>query len=75
MMNVSPDQEGTLSQTLQLRLNQNGQIVDNPDNRFQLYGSVVIGNQVYNGLLLEGTPTAFGVQTETRKSLSRRRCF
>jgi hypothetical protein len=70
MMSVTPDQEGTLSQTLQLRLNQNGQIVDNPDNRFQLYGSVVIGSQVYNGLLLEGTPTAFGVQSETRKSLS-----
>jgi hypothetical protein len=70
MMKVSPDQEGTLSQTLQLRLNQNGQIVDNPENRFQLYGSVVIGNQVYQGLLLEGTPTAFGVETEARQSLS-----
>ena len=30
MTNVSPDQEGTLSQTLQLTLNQNGQIVDEP---------------------------------------------
>ena len=70
MMSVTPDQDGTLSQTLQLTLNQNGQIVENPDNRFQLYGSVVIGNQVYRGLLLEGTPTAFGVQAETRRSLS-----
>ena len=70
MMSVTPDHDGTLSQTLQLTLNQNGQIVANPDNRFQLYGRVVIGNQVYNGLLLEGTPTAFGVETETRKSLS-----
>ncbi len=70
MMKVSPDQEGTLSQTLQLKLNQNGQIINNPDNRFQLYGSVVIGNQVYQGLLLEGTPTAFEVQSETRKSLT-----
>ena len=70
MSSVKPDQDGTLSQTLQLTLNQNGQIVANPDNRFQLYGSVVIGNQVYRGLLLEGTPTAFGVQSETRKSLS-----
>jgi len=70
LMSVTPDQDGTLSQTLQLTLNQNGQIVENPDNRFQLYGSVVIGNQVYRGLLLEGTPTAFGVQTETRRSLS-----
>ncbi len=70
MMKVSPDHEGTLSQTLQLTLNQNGQLINTPDNRFQLYGSVVIGNQVYQGLLLEGTPTAFGVQSETRKSLS-----
>ena len=70
MMSVTPDQDGTLSQRLQLTLNQKGQIVENPDNRFQLYGSVVIGNQVYRGLLLEGTPTAFGVQTETRRSLS-----
>jgi hypothetical protein len=70
MMSVKPDREGTLSQTLQLRLNQKGQIVDNPENRFQLYGSVVIGNQMYNGLLLEGTPTAFGVQTESRKTIS-----
>jgi len=70
MSSVTPDQDGTLSQTLQLTLNQQGQIVANPDNRFQLYGSVVIGNQVYRGLLLEGTPTSFGVQSETRKSLS-----
>ncbi len=70
MSSVTPDQDGTLSQTLQLTLNQKGQIVANPENRFQLYGSVVIGNQVYRGLLLEGTPTAFGVQSEPRKSLS-----
>ena len=70
MSSVTPDQDGTLSETLQSTLNQNGQIVANPDNRFQLYGTVVIGNQVYRGLLLEGTPTAFGVQSETRKSLS-----
>ncbi len=70
MSSVTPDQEGTLSQTLQLTLNQDGQIVANPDNRFQLYGSVVIGSQVYRGLLLEGTPTSFGVQSETRRSLS-----
>jgi hypothetical protein len=64
MVNVRPDQDGTLSQTLQLKLDQNGQLVDNPDNRFQLYGSVVIGNQVYRGLLLEGKPTAFGAQAQ-----------
>jgi hypothetical protein len=70
MMSVTPDQDGTLSQTLQLKLDQNGQIVDNPENRFQLHGSVVIGNQVYRGLLLEGTPTAFGAQSANGRSLS-----
>jgi hypothetical protein len=75
MMSVTPDQEGTLSQTLRLMLNQNGQIVDNPENRFQLYGSVVIGSQIYNGLLLEGTPTTFGVQTEPRMTLSGANAF
>ncbi len=70
MLSMKPDQDGTLSQTLQLMLNQKGQLVDNPENRFQLYGSVVIGNQVYRGLLLEGTPTSFGVQSESRTSLA-----
>ena len=40
------------------------------DNRFQLYGTVVIGNQVYRGLLLEGTPTAFGAQAQNGSSLT-----
>ena len=62
MLNVTPDKDGTLSQSLQLRLDQNGQMVQTPDNRFQLYGSVVIGDQIYRGLLLEGTPTAFGAR-------------
>jgi hypothetical protein len=64
MLNVSPDKDGTLSQSLQLRLDQNGHVVQNPNNRFQLYGSVVIGNQIYRGLLLEGTPTAFEAQAQ-----------
>ena len=62
MASVTPDQEGTLSQKLRLKLDQNGRVVDNPENRFQLYGSVVIGDQVYRGLLLEGRPTDFGAQ-------------
>jgi hypothetical protein len=64
MLSVTPDKDGTLSQSLQLRLDQNGQMVQTPDNRFQLYGSVVIGDQIYRGLLLEGTPTAFEAQAQ-----------
>ena len=62
MASVTPDQEGNLTQQLRLKLDQHGHVVDNPENRFQLYGSVVIGNQVYRGLLLEGRPMDFGAQ-------------
>jgi hypothetical protein len=65
MINVNPDQDGTLSQSLQLKVDKNGHLVDTPDNRFELHGTVVIGNQVYRGLLLEGKPTSFGAQAQT----------
>ncbi len=70
MASVTPDQEGTLSQKLQLKLDQNGRVVDNPENRFQLYGTVVIGNQVYRGLLLEGRPTDFGAQLQNGRFIT-----
>jgi hypothetical protein len=70
ILSVTPNQDGTLTQTLQLKLDQNGKLVENPDNRFQLYGTVVIGNHVYRGLLLEGTPTAFGAQMLKSPSFS-----
>jgi len=70
MASVTPDQEGTLSQKLRLKLDQNGHVVDNPENRFQLYGSVVIGNQVYRGLLLEGRPTDFGAQLQNGRFIT-----
>jgi hypothetical protein len=70
MLSVTPDKEGTLSQSLQLKLDQNGQMVDNPDNRFQLVGSVMIGDKLYYGLLLEGKPTAFGAQAQSATSPS-----
>jgi hypothetical protein len=69
LVSVTPNQDGTLSQTLQLTLDQNGKLVPGTNNRFQLYGTVKIGNQVYQGLLLEGTPTAFGAQVQTGSSL------
>lgn len=53
---------GTQSQSLILTLNQNGQLVSSPNNAYSLYGSVVIGGQTFNGLLLQGIPTAFGAQ-------------
>jgi hypothetical protein len=75
MLNVSPDNDGTLSQTLRLKLDMNGRLVENPDNRFQLFGSVVIGDQVYRGLLLEGKPTAFGAQVQSGAPLRNANVF
>jgi hypothetical protein len=72
---VTPDQEGTLSQELQLKLDQNGHVVDNPENRFQLYGTVVLGNQVFRGLLLEGRPTDFGAQLQNGRFITGRDVF
>jgi hypothetical protein len=71
VVNVTPDNDGTLSQTLRLQLDQHGRLVEDPENRFQLHGTVVIGDQVYRGLLLEGEPTAFGAQAQAGASLRR----
>jgi hypothetical protein len=70
IVSLTPNQDGTLSQVLQLELDQNGKLVQNPNNRFELYGTVVIGNQVYRGLLLAGTPTAFGARILRSPSIS-----
>jgi len=63
MVDLMPDLEGTLNETLQLRLDRDGKLVDQPDNRFELRGSVTIGGKFYEGLLLEGRPTAFGARS------------
>jgi len=62
MFDVMPDVEGTLNETLQLTLDREGRLVEGADNNFELRGSVTIDGQVYEGLLLEGRPTAFGAQ-------------
>lgn len=51
------------TETLTAVLDKNGNLVSSPLNSFQVYGTVVIGGQTYTGLLLSGTPTAFGSQT------------
>ena len=73
MVDMRPDADGTLSQMLKMRLDRNGQLVNSPDNSFQIRGSVVIGDKTYQGLLLEGKPTAFGAdlqETPTAKKKS-----
>ena len=60
MVHMLPDEDGTLSQSLKMKLDRHGRLVKSPDNTFQIRGTVVIGDKTYQGLLLEGKPTAFG---------------
>ncbi len=60
MVHMLPDADGTLSQLLKLKLDRHGRLVQSPENTFQVRGTVVIGGETYQGLLLEGKPTAFG---------------
>jgi hypothetical protein len=68
MFHMLPDQDGTLSQSLQMKLDRHGRLVDSPENRFQIRGSVLIGDRVYHGLLLEGRPTDFGAEVQETKA-------
>jgi hypothetical protein len=70
LFRVTPNTDGTLTQKLELKLDQNGRLVETPDNTFQLYGTIKLGDQEYQGLLLEGKPTAFGVQGQSNASLN-----
>jgi hypothetical protein len=58
---MQPEKDGTLTQSLKMKLDSAGHLVDSPANRFEIRGIVVIGEKTYQGLLLEGKPTAFGV--------------
>ena len=59
-----PNQDGTLSQSLRMKLDRNGRLVPSPHNTFQIWGTVVIGDETYRGLLLKGRPTAFGAEVQ-----------
>jgi hypothetical protein len=58
---MQPEKDGTLIQSLKMKLDSGGRLVESPANRFEIRGTVVIDNETYKGLLLEGKPTAFGV--------------
>jgi hypothetical protein len=57
---VTKTDAGMRLQTVTAVLDSNGKLVESDRNSFQLYGKVVVGDQTYTGLLLQGTPTAFG---------------
>jgi hypothetical protein len=72
MVRLDPDQDGTLSQSLQIKLDRFGRLVPSADNKFQIRGTVVIGERTYQGLLLEGRPTAFGALSGEAAARGRR---
>lgn len=69
---VVPDSSGIRQQVINVTLDKNGSLVSSPDNMYQLYGTVVVPavtdakgaivtpSTTVEGLLLQGTPTAFG---------------
>ena len=57
---VTKADNGVRIQTVTAVLDSQGRLVESDKNSFQLYGKVVVGDQTYTGLLLQGTPTAFG---------------
>ncbi len=59
---VQPDTNGSRTQNLNLRVDQNGRLINDASNAYTLYGTVRIAGQEYRGLLLSGIPTAFGSQ-------------
>ena len=61
--NVTPTADNVRLQTITAVLDSQGNLVASPLNSFQIYGTVVVGDQTYTGLLLSGTPTAFGSQS------------
>ncbi len=63
---LQPNSDGTLFQSLKLKLDRKGRLVKSPLNRFEIRGSVTINERVYEGVLLEGTPTAFGIAEHER---------
>ncbi len=53
---------GIRSQEIRVVLDKNGQILSDPSNNYELYGTITANGQTFSGLLLKGTPTAFGSQ-------------
>lgn len=59
---VTPNSNGIRQQVVNITLDQNGNFKADPNNSYELFGTVSAGGQTYSGLLLKGVPTAFGSQ-------------
>jgi hypothetical protein len=61
---INPNSDGIRQQVVNLTVDQNGNLVTSASNTYSLYGTVTTTNgQTFSGLLLSGTPTAFGSQS------------
>lgn len=56
---VRPGEDGVRGEDLVLRLTADGRLVDDPSNAFTVRGTVTVSGQRYQGVLLQGAPTAF----------------
>ncbi len=72
---MQPDRHGTLTQTLELKLDRSGRLIDSPLNKFEIFGTVIINDKVYEGLLLKGRPTAFGIPGQQRPAVKNPEVF
>lgn len=73
MVQMLPEHDGTLTQSLQMKLDRHGRLINSPANTFEIRGTVVIGDQTYRGVLLKGTPIAFGAVPPDDSSSGRKK--
>lgn len=59
---VTTNADGVRQQVINIALDKNGNIVASDVNSYALYGTIQADGKTYAGLLLQGTPTAFGFQ-------------
>jgi hypothetical protein len=72
---LQPDRQGTLCQALQIKLDRSGRLIDSPLNKFEIRGTVIINDQIYEGVLLEGRPTAFEIAEQGRPAVKNLEVF
>jgi hypothetical protein len=57
---VVPTSDGMRQQMINVTLDKSGALITGPSNTYTLYGKVQANGETFEGLLLTGTPTAFG---------------
>lgn len=59
---ITADAAGRRVQSLTVRIDADGNLVADAANKYELFGEVTYDGTTYSGLLLSGTPSAFGSQ-------------